>query len=379
VDERIHRKKVLVLGGGYGGIKALEVLAGNDAVDVTLLDRNRYHFLQTESYNFIASNLSLREITLSLEELVRGLDPRFRFVQDESLGIEGKALVGRKGRYPFDYLIVATGSVTLIPSLFTTERLYGVKLLHNALRLKHSFETLLLRHMREETEGSSHIVVIGGGSSGVEIAAEMQHYLNGSSLYRGVRVVLVAEVFLGELEETSRERVREVLEKSGVAILEKAVVKVDDEALHFEEGSLPYAFGVLATGIAPENFVRSLPFGKERGFLKVDGYLRVTEGIYAVGDCALLKDRGGIPLPPTAQTAEQSGAQAAKNILREIAGEPLKKADLKIYGLAIALGGRFAIAITSYAKIDGILAHLGKKAIEKFYKIPLRLKSARGV
>jgi len=371
-------KKVLVLGGGYGGIKALETLAGNEAVEVTLVDCNRYHFLQTESYNFIASNLSLSEITLSLEKLIRGLDPRFRFVKDEAVGIEGDTLVCREGRYPFDYLILGTGSVTSVPGLFATERLYGVKLLRNALRLKHSFEELLLHHMREEDDGVSNIVVIGGGSSGVEIAAEMQHYLNGSSLYRGVTVTLVAELFLAELDGKSRQKAREVLEKAGVNILEKAVVRVDERALHFEEGSLPYAFGVLATGIAAGEFARNLPYEKERGFLKVDEYLRVAERVYAIGDCALLRDREGKPLPPTAQTAEQSGVRAAKNILREIAGKPLQKADLKIYGLAIALGGKFAIAITSYVKLDGILAHLGKRAIEQFYKIPLRLKSERG-
>ena len=369
-------KRIVILGGGYGGIKAAEALAGHEGIDVLLIDKNRYHYLQTESYNLIASNLSLREITLSLEELTAGLGSAFRFVRDEALTLEEEAVVGRKGRYPYDYLILATGSVTRMPRVFASDRLFGVKKLANALHLKHAFENLLLRHMSGERE-SSRIVVIGGGSSGVEIAAEMQHYLNRSSLYHGIRVTLVADLFLAELDEASRQKAREILESAGVEIVEKLVRSVEEGVLCFEGERMPFAFGVVATGIAPDPFSGGLTLPREGEFLKVDETLRVAERIYAVGDCAALRDRQGRLLPPTAQTAEQSGTQAARNILRQIRGEPLRPADLKIYGLAIALGGRFAIALTSYGKVEGILAHLGKKMIEKFYKIPLHLKSER--
>jgi len=369
-------KRVVILGGGYAGIKAAEVLAGSDGIEVWLIDKNRYHYLQTESYNLIASNLTLRDITLSLEELAAGLGSGIRFIRDEAVAVEDGAVVGRKGRYPYDYLILATGSVTRLPRVFVSDRLFGVKKLANALHLKHAFEDLLLRHMSGERE-SSRIVVIGGGSSGVEIAAEMQHYLNRSRLYAGIRVTLVADLFLAELDEKSRHKAREILEASGVEIVEKLVHSVEEDTLVFAEERMPFAFGVVATGIAPESLTRGLELPREGEFLKVDETLRVAERIYAVGDCAALKDRTGKLLPPTAQTAEQSGTQAARNLLRQIRGEPLQPADLKIYGLAIALGGRFAIALTSYGKVEGILAHLGKKMIEKFYKIPLHLKSDR--
>jgi len=372
------RRRIVILGGGYAGIKAAEALAGQEGIDVLLIDQNRYHYLQTESYNLIASNLTLHDITLSLEELVGGLGPAFRFVRDTVHAIGPEAVEGREGCYPYDYLILATGSVTLVPRVLVSERLYGVKKLANALKLKHAFEALLLKHMKGE-RSDSRIVVIGGGSSGVEIAAEMQHMLNRSSLYRGIRVALVAECFLAELDAGSREKARKILERAGVEIVETLVRSVEADRLIFGEGEMPFLFGVVATGISADEFIRTLAFPKEGGFLQVDPYLRVSERIYTAGDCAALKDRQGRRLPPTAQTAEQSGTQAARNILREIRGEPLQPADLKIYGLAIALGGKFAIATSPYLplNVEGILAHLGKRMIEKFYQIPLRLKSDR--
>lgn len=369
--------KIVVLGGGYGGIKALETLArSSEAIEVTLVDHNAYHYLQTESYNFIAAKSSFSAITISLEELVRGFGPSFRFVRDEAVELEEGRLRGRRGSYAYDYLIIAVGSATLLPGVLRHERLYGVKTLPEATHLKHAFEELLLRHLEGRSDPSG-IVVVGGGSSGVEIAAEMRAVLNRTEIYRSVSVTLIADRFLTELDESSRRKALELLENMGIRIVKGLVERVESSRIHAAGESFDFDFGVLATGIAAVPFLQNLPFSRSGPFLEVDRTLRIAERIYAIGDCALLRDRHGHPLPPTAQTAEQSGTQAAENILRQIHGSEPKEADLKIYGLAVALGGKFAIAVTPYLKIDGILAYLGKKAIEHYYKIPLRFKSEK--
>jgi len=364
-------KKVIVVGGGYGGIKALETF-GSENIDVTLIDKNLYHYLQTESYNFLSFNISLNDITIPLESITKGINKNFNFIQDEALNIENNTLICKNSSYSFDYLIIATGSKTFIPKIFNKDNFYEVKELKNAIKLKHSFENILHKHLVSKT--FSNIVVIGGGSSGVEIAAEMKNYINQSILYKDVKVTLITEQFLTEIDEESREIAYENLKKLGIEIIIDRVEKVENDILYTKNKEIKYNFGVLATGIKPSNFIENLDFKKENGFLVVDEYLRVKENIFAIGDCALLKDKNNNPLPPTAQTAEQSGIIAAKNILRLINNKPLLKADLKIYGLAIALGGKFAIAITPFFKIDNILGYLGKKAIEKYYKFKLKLK-----
>jgi len=192
------KKRVIVLGGGYGGIKAIETLAKEKGVEVTLVDKNLYHYLQTESYNFVALNISLNDITISLDELVKGLSKDFSFIQDEAVNIQDNILICKNGRYEFDYLIIGVGSITNIPTIFKDKNFFEVKSLSNAVSLKQSFENTLLKHLKSSSY-ASNIVVIGGGSSGVEIAAEMKDYLNKTKIYKNINITLIADIFLSEL------------------------------------------------------------------------------------------------------------------------------------------------------------------------------------
>ncbi|QOP43385.1 hypothetical protein FJR45_05230 [Sulfurimonas sediminis] len=369
-----RKKRVVILGGGYGGIKTLETLADNESIEVTLIDKNRYHYLQTESYNLVALKSSLDDIIIPLDTLVKGIDKNFCFIQDEVVKVDTHTVTCKEGEYFFDYLIIAVGVKTLLPSIFRNEHLFEVKNLSNALHLKHSFEDTIVKHLKKE-KTHTNIVVVGGGSSGVEIAAEMQNYLLKLNLAQEIQISLIADAFLGELDEDSRKKALQTLQNSGIRILQKMVQKVEGNNLYLEDELIAFDFGVVAIGLEASEFIKNLGFEKEKNFLKVDEYLRVDEHIFAIGDCVFLKDKRGETLPQTAQTAEQSGVIAAKNILRTIQQKPLIKANIKIYGLAIALGGKFAIATASFVKVDGILGYLGKKAIEQFYKIPLKLKS----
>jgi len=157
----------------------------------------------------------------------------------------------------------------------------------------------------------------------------------------------------------------------------------DNESLRAILGNaqeLAFDFAVFAGGIEPSPFVQNLHFKKDtKGFLVTDEFLRVEENIFAIGDAAALKDTNGKPVPPTAQSAEQSGIIAAKNIINLIANRPLQKASIRLQGLAIALGGKYAILLTPFGfSFSGILGWIGKKAIEKYYKIPLKIKAKRG-
>ncbi len=367
------RKKVIVLGGGYGGVRALETFSKNNYLDVVLIDKNRYHYLQTESYNLVALNISLDDIIIPLDKLVKGIDESFSFFQDEVVGIKEGKLLCVNAEYLFDYLIIGVGGTTLIPPIFKNDTLFEVKNLSNAIHLKQSFENTIVKHLKKE-KTKTNIVVVGGGSSGVEIAAEMGNYIHKLDMSQEIKISLIADIFLAELDDHSRKKAISTLESMGIRTIEKMVKKIQDNELYLDDEVISFDFGVVAVGLDVSDFVKNLDFEKEGNLLKVDEYLRVKENIFAIGDCVSLRDKHNKLLPPTAQTAEQSGVVAAKNILKTIEKKPLIKADMKIYGLAIALGGKFAIATTSFIKIDGILGYLGKKAIEKFYRIPLKLK-----
>jgi len=112
----------------------------------------------------------------------------------------------------------------------------------------------------------------------------------------------------------------------------------------------------------------------------VDDYLRTREyeEISVVGDSAALADKKGNALPPTAQTAIQRGALAAENVIRSQQNRCLKKADLHLKGITIALGGSYASIDLGAIRIHGYPAYLTKKFIERLYKWPLWWQASKG-
>ncbi len=382
------KKRVIVVGGGYAGVKALQIAAKSN-LKVTLIDQHSYHYLQTESYDLVASKIPIEESFIYLPTLVKGINKEFEFIQDKAIGINENRLIGEKDSYEFDYLLIATGSVTRFIEGFAKKGKYslGVKSLRAALKVKQFFEKELFDRLEPNVaKRSFNIAVIGGGLSGVEIASEMQnffnHYSKNNALACGrIKIQLISKEILKELPLKVRKRAIKRLESLGVEFVPHLVEKVEERIAILENGErLGFDFAVFAGGIAPSPFINSLDLPKNRyGFLQPDRFLRVKNNIFVAGDCAELKNKG-TPIPPTAQTAEKSGKAAMLNIIRAASNKPLKSYKIKLYGLAIALGGRYALNIAPGGiVIEGFLAYLGKKGIEKFYKLPLKKRAALGL
>ena len=383
--------KIIILGGGYGGIKALESFANHKNIEVTLIDQHTYHYLQTQSYDLVASKISLEKTFIYLPTLVKGIDKNFNFIQDEAIDIDKKQkkLICKNGIYKFDFLIIAIGSVTKFLKGFEEKGKYslGVKSLRGALNIKHFFEKELFDRLEPSiAKKCFNIVVIGGGLSGVEIASEMKYYFNqyskNNALSCGnINITLISKHILKNLDKKAQNIAKKRLEKLGVKIIYHHVKEINEKKLFLDNNEeIEFDFSIFTGGIEPPPLIKNLNFKKnKKGFLIVNEYLKVYDNIYAIGDCAFLTDRYGKPVPPTAQSAEQSGVIAAKNILAEIKNENLIKANIKMRGLAIALGGKFALIITPFnLYITSFIGYLIKKAIEEYYKIPLKLKAFQG-
>ena len=388
-------KRIVIVGGSYGGLRALQALASHPDLHITLVDRHPYHFLQTEGYDLIAGKVPFDETIVGLRSLCAGLGEKMTYLHAvaESVDTEKNQLLCEGGeRLPYDYLIVAAGAVTRF--LPTVEGLrscsYGVKSLTGAFRLKQFFEAELYRRLESAANAKAHysILVVGGGLSGVEIAAEMQAYFNryyrSNALACGkLKIHLVSGSLLRGLPDGVVARSRKRLQQLGVLLhVGTHLSRVESDRALLDDGrEIPFDFMIYAGGIMAAPFVQSLPFEKNRlGQIEVDEYLRArgSKNVYVVGDAADLRDRRGRVVPPTAQSAEQSGTQAAQNILRHMAGVPQQKADIRLRGLAIALGGYDAIIDAGAFRLYGPLAWLGKKAIEKSYKWPLKRIARKG-
>lgn len=383
-------KKILIVGGGYGGIKALETFAlYNEDIEVTLIDQHTYHYLQTQSYDFVASKIPIEKTFIYLPALVASFEKNFQFVCDEAIDIKNNTLICKNRNFDFDYLIIATGSVTKFLKGFEEKGKYslGVKSLRAALKVKQFFEKELFDRLEpQRAKNCFNIIVIGGGLSGVEIAAEMRHYLNeyskNNALTCGnIRIKLLSKHILKSQDSKTRRKTIQRLTDLGVEIIKHHVNEINEKTAILDNNQkIEFDFAIFTGGIEPSCFIKNLKFKKdEKGFLIVDKYLRVKKNIFAIGDAARLSDKNGNIIPPTAQSAEQSGVIAAKNILADIRGKEPEIADISLRGLAIALGGKYAIVSTPFGyNIYSVFGWLIKKGIEQYYKIPLKLKALKG-
>ncbi len=387
----------VIIGGSYAGLKALRVLAGRPGIRVTLVDRHPYHFLQTEGYDLIAGKVPFDATIIGLRSLCAGFGSNVRFrlavVRDVDFGAK-KILFEEGEPLSYDYLIIAAGAVTRFFESVEGLRHYssGVKSLRAALKLKGFFEQELYKRLESAAQAKEHysILVGGAGLSGVEIAAEMQAYFNryyrANALSCGrlqIHLVGAGPEILSGLHPAVVRAATKRLKALGVRLHTGArIVKVEERKAILGDGkSIPFDFMIFTGGIVAAPFVRKLDAEHNRnGQLKVTPVLQIPgrAEVFAVGDAADLRDRAGRRLPPTAQTAELSGAVAARNLLAMVQGRQPKKADLRIRGLAIALGGRYAIIEAKGIRIYGFSAYLGKKAIEKLYKFPLKFRARAG-
>lgn len=388
-------KKVAVIGAGYGGLRAIEHLAKNKDISLTLFDENSYHYLQTEAYGYIAGRFDLHDVALDLQNWCHGFENRVHFIQEKVIYIDSEKnnIKTNNDNYNFDYLIIASGARTnffkQISGLNTYG--YGVKKLFRSHRFRTAFEELLYEKLLEvKSHGQIMNLAIGGaGLSGVEIAAEMADVVKkhtkciGSSA-SDLQIYLIdaSDTILPGMSDFIIENTRKRLENLGVKILTKSFIdSVEKETIYFKDKTklnynlMIFTAGILANTIEMDKNVKTNNIGQYIS----DDTLRVDENIFTIGDCSELRSSKGELLPPTAQTAEISAQYVAKSITKLIERKELKPFKGKVDGIFVALGGDYAVGeMFSLIKVKGKTAYILKKLITKSYYIGLKLRLNTG-
>jgi NADH dehydrogenase len=249
--------------------------------------------------------------------------------------------------------------------------------------------------MESEGGGCSepfNVVVGGGGLSGVEIAAEMAHYIrvfhqDNTLTCDNIHIFLIIphENVLEGMEPYLITKSTKRLSELGVKILNHSrITSVEEHTLilnHKEK--ICFDFMIFTGGIVASSLTAGLDVPKnKKSQLIVDEYLAVSryEGVFAAGDIAELHDKEGKMLPPTAQTAEQSGMRAANNIVALIEGKAMKATDMKMRGIMIALGGNYAsVSLLGWIKVSGVMGHLIKTIIMRGYRYGLHIQCTKGI
>lgn len=390
--------KVVVIGGGYGGLRAIEFLAKHENIDVTLIDKNPYHYLQTEAYGYIAGRFDIHDIAIDLDEWCRGFKKKVEFIYEKAIAVdyENKTVTTEKQHLSFDYLIIATGAQTNFFSFIEglRENSYGVKNLMRAYNFRKEFENLIYKKLQNEeisSDNEINLAIGGAGLSGVEVAAEMAHVIETYSKTLGkrakaIKIVLIdaSNTILPGMSSYIIKNTEKRLEKLGVKILTSAfITNVDKTAIHFKNGEpLNYHFMIFTGGVKASNLNTRLGCEKNRiDQLIADPKLNIhnSKNIFAIGDCVEMRDIHGKLLPPTAQIAEKSAEYVAKSILTTMEGKTSNPFHADVSGIFVALGGKYAVGeMFGFLKIKGYPAYLLKKAITYAYFLGLHLRINAG-
>lgn len=336
------KPRVVVVGAGFGGLWAVQTLADMPC-DVLVLDRNNYHTFLALLYQVAAAELEAEDIAYPVRSIF-GKFPAvdFALAQARRIDIERRVVETDNQAFPYDYLILATGSVPHsfgIPGV--EENAFFLKTLEEGVALKNHIICCFERAARQiNTEGITGIltfVIVGGGATGIEYAGALSELIHGPIVgdyrkidFHFVRIILLegSDSLVGSMPESIRTYTYQRLAKMGVEVrLQTKVVKVtrDSVILNGEETiftrTVVWTAGVRGEPLA---FLSGIPTGRD-GRVSVLPTLQIPAHpeIYAVGDIARI-DAGGHPLPMVAQVAIQSAVAAAQNIGRQMAGnEPL--------------------------------------------------------
>jgi NADH dehydrogenase len=384
------KKRVLILGGGFGGVYAAVHLGRLfskrelEEVEIAIVSRENYIVFQPLLPEVISGSVELNHVIAP----IRRMAPRARlYSRDiEAIDPNARTVTLSQGARPerltlsYDHLVVAMGTRldhSKIPGMHEHENPF--KYLGDALYLRNQ----LVRALEEaETETDPDLrrrlltfVVAGGGFSGVECIAEMNDFLREAvHAYHNIReadlrLILLqrSDRILPELTESLAAFAHKLLVKRGVeirlgeglkAVSADAVVVENKETRRTETIGTRTTVATVPAG--PHPMLSALPFPQEKGRIIVDQTTEVRDwpGVWALGDCAAILQVDGQVSPPTAQHALRQAKTCAENIVASMRGEPKKIFKFTGLGKLGSLGRRSAVAEIFGLHLKGLFAWL---------------------
>lgn len=407
------KKNILILGAGFGGLAAARALGEyfiaedrlRRSYEVILIDQHPYQLYTPTLYEIattskaLAKNIELeRIVTFPIEKAIGGLPVTFRQARAKSLDIrKSKIIFEDDSSLNFDYLIIACGAETNffgVPGL--EENSYPLKTFIDAVRIRDAIEAAF----SEPETKPIKILVGGGGSTGVELSAELAvwiKHLEKKYKKRGVCRIILLEAgpeILTVVEPRIMEIARTRLEDMGIFIRTDApVAHIEEREAVLATGErIPFDIFVWAGGVKANRLLADSETKRDsRGrietantmeCLATDSHLDIGDKIYVIGDAACIEDpkTGKKFVPGVARAAIEQGIIAAYNIIADINKFPKKEYKIKTYPYVIPVGGKWAIAKIGRFTIKGLPGWIVKGLVELRYldsvlPLPFALKT----
>ena len=374
-----QKQRVLILGGGFGGLNAAQKLK-RAPVEVTLVDRRNFHLFQPLLYQVATGSLSPGEISAPLRHVLsRHKNTEVLLGEAADIDPNAKRVTLRDGAtLGYDSLIVATGSKTsyygkeawreYAPSLKTVEEATAIR--HKIL---YAFEWAERSATEAEAREWLTFVIVGAGATGLELAGALAEIANETlkNDFRRInskdaRIILMegGNRVLGAYPLELSARAENLVSRLGVEVMKGVLAtEIDDTGVTYKRGdaveklaakTVIWAGGVTATSFGNKLAERTKAETDRSGRIKVRPDLTIPNypDIFVVGDLALAQGKNGKPVPGVAQVAIQGGAYAARTIRDRLAGKKnlppfhyFDKGDLAVIGRASAVANIFGLHV----------------------------------
>lgn len=333
--QRNQKKRVVIVGGGLGGLRLAEDLYGS-GMQVVLIDKNNFHQFPPLIYQIASAGIDPSSISFPFRQIFRKRkDFYFRMAEARMVDSEKKILQTSIGKIDYDYLVLAAGATTnFFGNKNIEEWAIPMKTVPEAMGLRNAllsnFERALTCATEEERQELLNVVIVGGGATGVEIAgalAEMRRYVipydypDMDSSLMHIYLIEAGDRLLAGLSQESSQKAYEFLKSMGVDIqFGKMVTDYRDHKVIMKDGTeIPTRTFLWVSGIRANAMPGIDESHLGRGFrFKVDEYNRIpgVEDVFVIGDQCLQTSDAAYPNghPQVAQVAIQQAKNLAKNL-----------------------------------------------------------------
>lgn len=362
--EKSNKPRIVILGGGFGGIELAKALRGVP-VQVVVIDRQNFHTFQPLLYQVATAGVEPSSIIYPFRKIFESQpDFYFRMADALSVNTKQKVLETSIGYINYDYLVVATGAITnFYGNEEIQQKAIAIKTIEDALALRNTiltnFEKAL--QIKDETQLNSlmDFVIVGGGPTGVEIAGALSElrkhvfpkdYPELNFVNMDIHLIQSGPQLLKGMSDEAANEARELLQKAGVKIwLNCRVKSYDGFNVQLDTGeslctrTIIWAAGVIGTildGFDPSAIIKG-------SRLKVDQYNRVEgySDVFALGDIAtMITDENPEGYAMMAQPAIQQGRWLGKNFVRMLRGDVMQPFRYKDNGSMATIGRNQAVA-----------------------------------
>ncbi|ASK61923.1 FAD-dependent oxidoreductase [Virgibacillus phasianinus] len=345
-------KRLVILGGGYGGIRLLSNLLDNSLpkdVHITVIDRNPYHSLKTEFYTIAAGTVSDKDVRIEFPEHNQVY---YEFCEIKKIDTDNQQILfqDKSDTVPYDYLVIALGcedNYHDVPgaSEFTESVQTFSKARHAGLAVG-------------DLKAFGKVSIVGAGLSGIEVASEIRE----SRSDLNIRLLDRGETVLRPFDSKIQEYVEDWFRKNDVEVVHNANVEYVEKDGVCNNG-ICYVNDVTiwTAGVQPNYLVRELPFEKDsQEKIVLNNFFQVptNTNVYVVGDCASSEHS------PSAQLARQQGEQIADILSAVLQNEePKQPKEIKLKGTLGSLGKSDGFGNMFQKPATGLLPRLAKTGV----------------